>query len=277
LSFFEQLRELAAKINAAAASCADWAASETGQQVLLGMDLLAVFADAGRFFAHTGWYLPASPHLYRYALEEQHRHAPFDPRAAARLVSPESAHWTWIAEGLRASPSLASRVAVFDDGVYCVEQARWHAAVSTLLPLIEGIVGDHSGVLKNMAVPRRLNHLLHSENLSSFELTGLVAVPALQVLDSELFARRDFEEVTIHERALNRHLVLHGRIAGFGTETNALRTLMVIAALVELFDGPLLLRAPSPETLSVDLLDDFGPLASLRAAALSRAARASEH
>jgi hypothetical protein len=78
--------------------------------------------------------------------------------------------------------------------------------------------------------------------------------------------------VEIDDRALNPNVVLHGRSAGFGTEVNALRTLMIIAALAELFDGPIAERAPLLDEFFEPDLDEFGPLSGCRATARRRAA-----
>ena len=173
--------------------------------------------------------------------------------------------------GLSASPVLASRRPILEDGLYCMEQHRWHAAVSTLLPLIEGVVGDKTAVLENVRVPNRLHEYLDGETVDVVDPLGLVTIPTLAVLDSEVFARREFGAVEIDDEALNRHIVLHGRSAGFGTEVNAVRTLMVITALAELFDGPLAERVSVPDDFYVpDLLEEYGPLADLRAASRRR-------
>jgi hypothetical protein len=84
-----------------------------------------------------------------------------------------------------------------------------------------------------------------------------------------VFGNRSFQEVEIEETALNRHLILHGRTAGYGTSINASRVFMLLVALVELLHGPLVLGAGPTEGSIEAVLDEFGPLASLRVAAIS--------
>ena len=103
----------------------------------------------------------------------------------------------------------------------------------------------------------------------------LAAVPALEILRSEVYGRLKFGDPSQPGDVLNRHWVAHGRAAAFGTPINACRTLMLVVALVELFDGAIALRASSAPVDAWALLDEHGPLAPLRAAAAQRCSRAS--
>lgn len=266
----EALIAVNARVTEIKNSVADWAGSENGQHVLGGLDFVSVSSKVGDFYSHTGWYLPVHPLLWRFSLEHVETHAPFDARRAADLVGPTSPHWSWITEGALASPSLASRRAVVEDAIFAMEHQRWRAAVSTLLPVIEGLISDRSTELGRMRVGRRLHHILSHETGS---IEAISAVPALDVIDSELFAHCEFSDASSLQDALNRHLVLHGRTSGFGTRLNACRVLMFVVALVELFDGPLVYRVASSPDDTGALLDDYGPLAPLRRAAAQRALR----
>ncbi len=262
-------RAASAWLDGALNTARTWAASEDGQLTLLGLDYLAISSKVGDFYEHVGWYLPVHPTLLRYAVEHVETHAPFDARRAAGLVGPSSKHWRWITEGVMATPTLESRRPIIADAIFCLEHERWHAAVSTLLPVIEGVVADRSGVLKDMRVGRRLDQILHRQ---TGPLDALSAVPALEVIDIEVFHGHDFAAKTPADEGLNRHLVLHGRTAGFGTRINAVRTFMLVIALAELFDGALVFRAPSSPVDEGSLLDEYGPLAEIRRAARRSAA-----
>lgn len=245
----------------------DWAASEHGQNTLLTVDFLSLSARIGDFYAHIGWYLPVHPALHRYVLELREHHAPFDARDAVRLVGPGSTHWPWIVEGTLASPSVSSRRQIVEDALFCMEHERWHGAVSTLLPVLEGIVADHSAELEGKRVGRRVESILDTE---AGEWEALSAVVPLTLLDSEIFDRLEFSDVSIADEALNRHVILHGRTANFGTPINAVRVFMFLVALVELLDGAVIFRASSPPVDEGSFLDEYGPLAGLRAAARRR-------
>jgi hypothetical protein len=240
------------------------------QTFLETLDVLSICSTAERFFERSGWYLPLHAQTYRYALEQQRTLAPFHPGQAAALVGPRSPHWAWICAGLRASPSLAARRAILDDALFCLEQTRWHAAVSTLLPITEGMVGDRNGLLETLRVPRRLTALLETPD-PAVDMAALMAIPALALLDGELLVRTPRGDVAVDPASLDRDVILRGRGRGFGDEPTALRALMVVAALAELVDGPLVFRT-SENGLDERLLDADGPLAGLRAVARARRA-----
>jgi len=109
---------------------------------------------------------------------------------------------------------------------------------------------------------------MYHESASSMET--LAAVSALQILKSEVFGSIDFADASQPADALNRHWVLHGRSVAFGTEINACRAFMLVTALAELFDGAVALRAQASPVDTGALLDEFGPLAPVRAAAARR-------
>lgn len=245
-------------------------ADARGQTFLETLDVLSICSTAERFFERSGWYLPLHAQTYRYALEQQRTLAPFHPGRAAALVGPRSPHWGWICAGLRASPSLAARQAILDDALFCLEQGRWHAAVSTLLPITEGVVSDRNGLLETLRVPRRLNALLETPD-PAVDVTALMAIPALALLDAELLVRTPRGGVAVDPASLDRDVILRGRARGFGDQPTALRALMVVAALAELVDGPLVFRT-SENGLDERLLDADGPLAGLRAVARTQRA-----
>lgn len=251
----------------AATATTEWADSERGQQVLTAVDFVSISSRVGDFYTQHGWYLPTHPALHRFVLEHAEYHIPFDPRRGAALIGPASQHWPWIVEGIGRSPSLDPRRPLVDDAIFCLEHERWHAAVCTLLPVIEGVVSDKAGVVDGMRVGRRFGEIIHNQTADHWET--LSAVLALRVLDAEVFTFRDFKTVGLAEEALNRHLVLHGRTVGFGSKTNACRTFMLVVALAELLDGALMLRADSVPSDTGSYLDDYGPLAGLRLAALN--------
>jgi hypothetical protein len=261
---YEGIMLLNARLEATGKAVADWAASDRGQEILAGVDYLAVSSQIADFYRHTGWYFPMHPELHRYALEHLEFSIPFDARDAARRVGPSSKHWDWIVAGTLASPSIAGRKAIVEDAFFCLEHGRWSSAVSTLLPVIEGIVSDRSGVLAGIRVGERAHRILDS---AGGPLEGISAVPALELLDTEIFESRPFGAVSLADQALNRHIVLHGRSSSFGTEVNACRILMILIALAEILDGLIILRTDTAPTEERSYLDDYGPLAGLRAAA----------
>lgn len=112
--------------------------------------------------------------------------------------------------------------------------------------MIEGLIAERSGILDNMRVGRRMDHILHHD---AGQWETLAAVPAANILDNEVFDRVPFADLDVDDDLLNRHSILHGATAGFGTRLNALRTFFLLVATVEILDGAIVLRtdAAPPE------------------------------
>ena len=91
-----------------------------------------------------------------------------------------------------------------EDALWCLEHDRWYAAVSTLLPVIEGLISERAGVFEKMRVGRRLNRILHTQ---SGPWETLSWVPALDAIDAEVFARRPAEAGGTSPWTLPRHSV----------------------------------------------------------------------
>jgi len=243
-----------------------WANSPQGQNVLDGLDVLLVAREVGDFYERAGIYRPLDARFMRDVLEQIDANVPHDLRRTIDSVAPGSDAWGWIREGLEPSPSLARWRPQLVEALDCMEDARWHASVSTLLPIIEGVVADKSGVLERMRVGRRLEQLLSADHdgTPGRLIVAMVTYPALKVIDAEIFANRDFATTAPNDPVLNRHTILHGVTGGYGSRENAVRSLMVVAALAELFDGPVALRAPSHHRSDATLMEDFGPIARMR-------------
>jgi hypothetical protein len=253
--------EFSRRVEALVDQARGWAASETGQEILFGLDFVVISGRAGDFYRRHGWYVPLHPALLGYVLDHDVQHQPFDPRRATDLVGVGSEHWPWIRDGLLKSPAIESRRPVVEDALAAMEAGRWHGAICTILPVLEGIISDRSGVLEHMRVGKRFEVMLDTADA---ELISFSAASALDVLDGELFKSWAFPGVAISEDALNRHLILHGRTVAFGTPVNATRILMIAVALVELLDGPLLFRTDVATTDSGSVFDEHGPFAEFR-------------
>jgi hypothetical protein len=209
----------------------------------------------------------------RDALEQMDAGRPHDHGRLLAAVGPESKNWDWICDGLLASPVLGERRVLVVDAVECIDHGLWGPAASTLLQVVEGVISDKSGVLDNMRVGLRLEAAIKGRSpVSLDEFGGMVALPALAVIDREIFARRDCASVSIHDAQLNRHVILHGRTVGYRTRVNALRTLMLVVALAELFDGPIMLRAARRPASDPALVNNYGTLTGLREIGTTRIA-----
>lgn len=118
------------------------------------------------------------------------------------------------------------------DGLRDHRRGRFRVSIPTLLPLIEGIAFDVFATKKNSSklVP------VVSDALA---VDDLVIGTALVQTVSILWVHQDFAVVPSGSRRLNRHLVLHGRSLGYGTEENSVKVLFALdqlASVVERWD-----------------------------------------
>lgn len=262
------------KVNTVVDAGMEWVGSDDGQTVLTNLDLLMLSTSVSDFTGRTGIYRPIEATFMRDALEHIEYHAPFDLRRVVASVAPGSNDWSWIRDGLLLSPVLQSRRQPLTEAIDSMEDHRWFVAVSALLPILEGVTADKSGVFENMRVSKRLEQLLDSDDFDPPNglLGGIIALPALRVIDREIFARREFAGARPGDGDLNRHLIVHGRTAGYGSEINAVRAFMIVVALAELFDGPIALRTELHHATDATLFEDFSRLQWLRDAGLRRRA-----
>lgn len=103
------------------------------------------------------------------------------------------------------------------DGLKDHRRRRFRVSIPTMLPLIEGI-----------AVDAFTPGAIHGPK-PAFEAAALVDAatgPALADTVTALYARHDFSAVASGSRQLNRHLILHGRSTGYGTEDNSVKVLL---------------------------------------------------
>ncbi len=250
-----------------------WAGSEEGQQRLEAIDIAFLAVEIADFYGHASVYRPLSHALMREALDEMQCHGPHDSRRLLRAVGPDSANWSWIREGLLESPAMRERREQIADAFECIEHGVYGPAVTTLLPVFEGVISDKAGILERMRVGLRLEEVLQGRSSVTPDGFGdLIARPALTVIDQQVFAHRDFVDVRIDDGDLNRHAILHGRTTGYRTREHALRALMLLVALAELLDGPIMYRATLPPAADPALADDYGVLTGLREAGATRVA-----
>ncbi len=104
------------------------------------------------------------------------------------------------------------------DGLRDHRNRRFRVSIPTLLPQIEGIASE---VFAPAAANTGLRSLLASTAADCNRTVG----PALVQTVSLLWDHRDFTLVSPTSRQINRHLVLHGRSTGYGTEENSVKVL----------------------------------------------------
>jgi hypothetical protein len=107
------------------------------------------------------------------------------------------------------------------DGLSDHRRGRFRVSIPTLLPLIEGIAVE--AFTPGARGPRR-----------AFEEAAAVDMavgPAMADIVTALYTDHTFSPIASGTRQLNRHLVMHGRSTGYGTEENSVKVLLALDTL----------------------------------------------
>jgi len=131
-----------------------------------------------------------------------------------------------LVDGWMADETFSGRRAILRDGLQDHVRGRYRVSVPTLLPLIEGIAFEVFDPDRSAA--RRTNpKALFASRVGQEELREVLSDALLHAL-TLLWGDVDFVTVKPGSRVLNRHLVLHGRTIGYGTEANSLRVFFAL-------------------------------------------------
>jgi hypothetical protein len=116
-----------------------------------------------------------------------------------------------------ANQHIAHRATVLSEGMANYAEGRFASCVSLVLPNLEGVIGDY------------LNRKPNPKNdvLTLFDASGLDDAAA-EFYRNAVLANFDWQNDPI--LGLNRHQILHGKDVSFGTQTNALKTLLLFDA-----------------------------------------------
>ncbi len=224
----------------------NWQASLAGSINSLVTSLLVDFEESNqRFFAllekfgplcvALGW--PPSRHLYiddmataidaAATQDDESVKAAFDALMVERhteaVLEEMFDSWhdrTWIRK----------RLPIIEEGIKAHHEGRYLLSVPALLPQVEGLIVDgfsRKGWVGNTAVQLLAKRLLQDDGevpfhsaVSSFYLGTVL---------------RKFEHGDAVPVGVSRHAVLHGGDIAYGTETNSLKTILLIDCLVDAF------------------------------------------
>lgn len=133
----------------------------------------------------------------------------YDGRVLDAMVAAWAAH-----------PWLAHRLPILTEGVACYRDGRFYAAVSTLLPQVEGVAADALGRSPNA-----------QNDAGSFFRDATLPRAARAYYTGPLHATyRGPQTVAL---ATSRHAVLHGGATDFGTPEIALRAVLMTDAVID--------------------------------------------
>lgn len=110
------------------------------------------------------------------------------------------------------------------DGLRDHRDGRYRVSIPTLLPQIEGIAYE---VFAPGSADTGMRSILARAAGDYDNTLG----PALVQTVTMLWDHRDFSVIAPTSRQINRHLVLHGRSTGYGTEENSIKVLFALDLL----------------------------------------------
>lgn len=128
---------------------------------------------------------------------------------------------------------LKSRKAIVRAAIRAHAQGEYSLAVSTLLPLADGLAAAYFRKNPSLAIPRsgKTPIILVRDAARHHKEVRVDHVDLLNdALEKQVYQRYKFGTDRTPS-SLNRHGILHGEISKFGTEKNSLRTFLLIDAL----------------------------------------------
>lgn len=175
-----------------------------------------------------GWWVPpsASMQFFWKVGELAHAGRKTELRRAMVAAGRERAMFRMVDDWMEDEP-FRSRRRFLLDGLRDHRRGRFRVSIPTLLPVFEGIAVDAFAPGSSTTNPRPV-------------LAAAAAAMDIAVGDSIvetvtiLWASRKFSAVPSSSRQLNRHLVLHGRSTGYGTEENSVKLLFAFDQLAHL-------------------------------------------
>jgi len=187
--------------------------------------------EAAQALFEMGWWMPHS--AMTSFVTEVRRLALTGDRTAVRHAMTESSHSRSFARQVRNGwmrhPVFADRRRFILDGLADHQRGRYRVSIPTLLPHLEGIaMAAFAPGTKRTKVPAVVTEAAGTYD----ELMGEAIVDAA----TKLWTRYEFDQVRASGPQLNRHLILHGRSTGYGTEENSTKLLFafdLLASLVE--------------------------------------------
>ena len=132
------------------------------------------------------------------------------------------------------------------------QEGRYALSIPSLMPLIDGLTADIVG-----AEARREGQAIYARQAAEVYREGndeLWSDVLLTVITEQVYKRYAFDSGCTPS-LINRHGILHGRISGYGTEPNSLRTVLLIDTFARL-------AVERAKTAVAQMFPRWNPLAS---------------
>ena len=127
-------------------------------------------------------------------------------------------------EGWWRVPYLSERRDTIEDAVRAHRERRYALSISALMPLIDGLTADIVGAPPDKRRPMVIRDAAEAHHKDEQEAWSDCL---LRVVNERVCKGYDFG-TEAPPSMINRHGILHGRISGFGTEANSVRTILLV-------------------------------------------------
>ncbi len=123
-------------------------------------------------------------------------------------------------------PYFKAREAIVRDAIAAHRSGKFTLSVPTLLPLAEGLAAEIVGPIPNVNV---VKHVARDWKTQEQELWTQLYV---DVVIDVMYGNVDFANKPPY---LSRHFILHGRVAGYATDLNSLRVILLVDSVAHLW------------------------------------------
>lgn len=128
-------------------------------------------------------------------------------------------------------PYLADRREAIEDAIKAHEEGRYALSIPALLPLVDGLAAE----IVDAPTWRPLNAINNAANEYHLTEQEPWSECLLTVITEQVYKTCDFRSTALPTATtLNRHAVLHGRVARYASEANSLRTILLVDVFAQM-------------------------------------------
>lgn len=165
-------------------------------------------------------------------------------RELLAIYHPSGARFARVAQGLRTADGLSRHRRALEQGLSALRRRHYYAAICTLLPLVEAALHAAEWTAVPDREPKTIrqawNAVRGPREALWLTLIDVVLRGGKQsgYALSKHFVREQVATSAAHNQALERNAILHGASSAYGTRENAVRLVLLLAAIVEIRPAP---------------------------------------
>ncbi len=134
--------------------------------------------------------------------------------------------------GWEDTPYMADRHKAIHAAIEAHKRGEYELTISTLLPMIDGL---SALIVAHIPNPKRKTIRVTDAVLMFKDFEPELSSECLvQVVENVLFSKVNLEQMQTVPSPNNRHAILHGRVANFGTELCSYQVILLLAAMVNI-------------------------------------------